>query len=328
METFAQAKTLDTARIPVIDISSVLDGSGINRVADEIHAAATDIGFFYISHHGIDATLIDQAFAVAKEFFDLPVEAKETVAVDRTQRGWMAKGMSRLQGAKTHDLKEVFFWGTEVAADDPDLLAGKPLVAMNRWPDDVFPRLKQDLTPYYDAVCHVGEAVLTAIAISLGVAPEFFKSRYVSPLARGQMVYYPPSTRADEAEQRYGVAPHTDFGVLTLLLQDDSGGLQVRTRDGAWIEAPPIPGTLVCNIGDLLQRWSNDRFASTVHRVINRTGSARFSIPVFYDPNTATRIDPHDLGVAREACKYNAIEAGKHIAGRNQKSFSQFKETR
>ena len=312
----------------MIDISSVLDGSDIRRVAGQIHEAATDIGFFYISNHGISDDLIDQAFAVAKDFFALPVEAKETVAVDTTQRGWMATGMSRLQGAKTHDLKEVFFWGTEVAADDPDLLAGKPLVAMNRWPDAAFPRLRSELTPYYNAVCGVGEAVLTAISVSLGVAPDFFKSRYVSPLARGQMVYYPPSTVADEAEERYGVAPHTDFGVLTLLLQDDSGGLQVRTRNGAWIEAPPIPGTLVCNIGDLLQRWSNDRFASTVHRVINRTPSSRHSIPVFYDPNTSTVVDPHDLGIAREACKYEPVEAGAHIAGRNRKSFSQFKTTR
>ncbi|CAN0603342.1 unnamed protein product, partial [Ectocarpus sp. 12 AP-2014] len=204
----------------------------------------------------------------------------------------MATGMSRLQGSATHDLKEVFFWGTDVADDDPDLLAGRPLVAKNQWPDQAFPRLQSELRPYYDAVCGVGAKVLSAIAVALDAPPDFFESRYISPLARGQMVYYPPSTATDEAEQRFGVAPHTDFGVLTLLLQDQSGGLQVRTKSGLWVEAPPIAGTLVCNIGDLLQRWSNDRFSSTVHRVINRTKDARHSIPVFYDPNTKTKIDP------------------------------------
>ncbi|GAG49576.1 unnamed protein product, partial [marine sediment metagenome] len=92
-------------------------------------------------------------------------------------------------------------------------------------------------------------------------------------------VYYPPSKAGDEAEERFGVAPHTDFGVLTLLLQDNSGGLQVQSKSGEWIEAPPIPGTLVCNIGDLLARWSNNRFASTLHRVVNRSTNARYSIP-------------------------------------------------
>jgi isopenicillin N synthase-like dioxygenase len=328
MKAFAQAEKIDTAQIPVIDIGAILDGSDITRVASEIHSAATEIGFFYIANHGINESLIDQAFAVSRDFFALPVGAKKTIAVDTSQRGWMATGMSQLQGAKTHDLKEVFFWGTEIQADDPDLLAKRPLVALNRWPDSIFPRLRAELTPYYSAVCQIGEKVLTAIAVSLGAPQDFFRSRYVSPLARGQMVYYPPSSTADEAAERYGVAPHTDFGVLTLLLQDNSGGLQVKTRSGDWIEAPPLPGTLVCNIGDLLQRWSNDRFTSTVHRVINRSSSARYSIPVFYDPNTATRIDPRDLGVSAKESLYDPVEAGTHIVNRNKKSFSQFKKSK
>ena len=325
---FAKAQPIDTSQIPVIDIAAAIEGSDISQVAAQIHRAACDIGFFYIKGHGIEPRLINQAFTVARDFFAQPTSAKETIAVDTNQRGWMATGMSRLQGSVTHDLKEVFFWGAEVSDTDTDLLENAPLVAKNQWPDTVFPRLQTELTPYYDAVCNVGEKVLSAIAVSLDQSPDFFASRYVSPLARGQMVFYPPSTDTDEAEQRFGVAPHTDFGVLTLLLQDQSGGLQVRTRDGVWIEAPPIDGTLVCNIGDLLQRWSNDRFASTVHRVINRTKNARYSIPVFYDPNTRAQIDPKDLGVPAELCKYPPVQAGAHIMGRNRKSFAQFKDTK
>ena len=325
MSDFASAQSVETASIPVIDISPLLGGEGIDAVASQIHAAATEMGFFYICGHGIGEDLIEQAFTATRDFFALPVEAKETIAVDTNQRGWMATGMSRLEGSKSHDLKEVFFWGSEIAPDDPVLIERKPLVAENRWPRDVFPRLETELRPYYDAVCRVAGEVLSAIAVSLNQAPDFFVSRYRRPLARGQLVYYPPSTDADETAERFGVAPHTDFGVLTFLLQDDSGGLQIRRKSGEWIEAPPIPGTLVCNIGDLLQRWSNDRFTSTMHRVINRSREPRCSIPVFFDPNTDAVVDPCDLGIAKEDSKHEPISAGVYIVGRNTESFSQYK---
>ncbi|MFK7836735.1 MAG: isopenicillin N synthase family dioxygenase [Sulfitobacter sp.] len=322
---FAAAATTDQTRIPVVNVAPAIEGSDIAGVASQIHAAATTSGFFYISGHGIPQTLMDQAFAVARAFFDQPEAVKQTVTVNTSQRGWMATGMSKLQGAKTHDLKEVFFWGREVAADDPQLRAGRALVAQNQWPDDAFPRLRAELTPYYDALCGVAGHVLSAIAVSLDQPSDFFAKPYENPLARGQLVYYPPSTENDETEQRFGVAPHTDFGVLTFLLQDMNGGLQVRAKSGDWIEAPPIPGTLVCNIGDLLQRWSNDRFASTLHRVINRSGRARYSIPIFFDPNTDAMIAPCDLGVRPADSLHAPIRAGEHIMSRNKSSFAQFK---
>lgn len=322
---FANATKTNAQTIPVIDVSGAISGRDIQTVADAIHAAAIDHGFFYISNHGIAPALMQQAFDVSKAFFDLPEGEKAAVAVNTQQRGWMAQGMSRLQGAKTHDLKEVFFWGTELAADDPDVLAGKPLCAVNQWPAQ-FPRLHADLTPYYDAVRRAAQRVMAAVAVSLGQPAEFFEAAYAKPLARGQLVYYPASTEKDEAEQRFGVAPHTDFGVLTVLLQDNSGGLQVRAKSGDWIEAPPIPGTLVCNIGDLLARWSNNRFASTVHRVINRSNGARYSIPVFFDPHPDTLVDPVDLGVGQRDSKFAPIRVGDHIARRNAQSFSQYKK--
>lgn len=326
MMDFAQATRIDQNAIPVIDVRRALDGSDVKGVAAQIHHAATQSGFFYISGHGIGPEVMERAFVVSKDFFAQPAQVKQTVAVNTDQRGWMATGMSTLQGAKTHDLKEVFFWGAETAADDPDVIAGKPLVAVNQWPDAAYPRLRVELTPYYDAVCTVARQVMGALAYSLDLPEDFFAEAYKKPLARGQLVYYPPSTGADEAEERFGVAAHTDFGVLTFLLQDMNGGLQVKMKSGEWVEAPPIPGTLVCNIGDLLARWSNDRFASTLHRVINRSGRARYSIPVFFDPNTDTVIDPRDLGTPEAECRYPPVTAGAHIARRNSKSFAQFKK--
>jgi isopenicillin N synthase-like dioxygenase len=323
-QDFAAARTI--SEIPVIDVSSAMDGTDLAKVARDIHSPATGSGFFYIKNHGIDPTLMTQAFQVTKDFFDSPHDIKETIAVNTDQRGWMKTGMSRLAGSKTHDLKEVFFWGAETAPDDPDLC--KPLVAVNQWPSDAFPRLQKEITPYYEAVCQVGRTLMSALALSLGQPEDFFNVAYAKPLARGQLVYYPPSSEADEAEERFGVAPHTDFGVLTLLLQDQSGGLQVCAKSGDWVEAPPLEGTIVCNIGDLLARWSNDRFASTLHRVINRTQNARYSIPVFFDPASDTMVDPRDLGVAADACKYDPVKAGSHIAARNSKSFAQFRASK
>lgn len=230
MTKFADAKRIDQSAISVIDISSLLSDDDVQAVANKIYKAATDTGFFYINGHGISDELIDQAFKVSEDFFALPMDAKETISVNTSQRGWMATGMSKLQGAQTHDLKEVFFWGTEIEPDHPDLIAQKPLIAENQWPNDAFPRLEQELKPYYNALCEVARKVLSAIAVSLDQDAGFFASRYQTPLARGQLVYYPQSSSEDEAEQRFGVAPHTDFGVLTFLLQDDNGGLQVKHK--------------------------------------------------------------------------------------------------
>ena len=322
---FADAQSTDAKTIPVIDVSGAISGDGINDVADAIYNAATNHGFFYISNHGIDPILMEQAFAVSKAFFELPEVDKQAIAVDSNQRGWLGQGMSRMQGSMTHDLKEVFFWGPHTEADDVDVLACKPLCAMNQWPKD-FPRLYEDLIPYYDAVCQMARRVMVAVAVSLDQPANFFDKAYAKPLARGQMVYYPASTPQDYAEARFGVAPHTDFGVLTVLLQDSSGGLQVRAKSGDWIEAPPIPGTLVCNIGDLLARWSNNRFTSTMHRVINRTSHARYSIPVFFDPHTDTVIDPIDLGVSADNSLFEPVCTGEYIMERNTKSFAQYKK--
>jgi isopenicillin N synthase-like dioxygenase len=138
-----------------------------------------------------------------------------------------------------------------------------------------------------------GRQLLRGLAVSLGKPETFFLAKFEKPLARGSVIYYPPQP-PDQGDAQFGVSPHSDYGCLTLLWQDDNGGLQVRAKDGGWIEAPPLPGTLVVNIGDLLARWTNDLFASTQHRVINRSGRERYSIALFYDPHVDTVIEVLD----------------------------------
>ena len=174
---------------------------------------------------------------------------------------------------------------------------------------------------YYDAMLALGARLTRAVAVSLGLEAGFFEPRYRKPLQRTQAIFYPPQEVGAE-EEVFGVAPHTDFGLLTLLWQDDNGGLQVRERSsGGWIDAPPLPGTFVVNVGDLLGRWSNDRFASTPHRVINRSGRERFSIATFYDPDFGAMVDPRALGAAEGEARYEPVTAGQHILNRFDQAF-------
>jgi len=320
---FASAKSTGFDEIPIIDISAIQTDEDFVRIAEQLVHTAKTVGFFYITGHGISAKLIEQALMTSKRFFELPASKKSTVAVDKNQRGWMAQGMAQLEGSKTHDAKEVFFWGWDVSANDPDVRAGVPMVFPNQWPDDVAPFLRRDLTPYYDAVISLSRSVLSALAFGLGKPKDFFVKAYEIPLGRGQMVYYPPMSEEDEQQERFGAASHTDFGVLTVLLQDMQGGLQVLNQSGDWIEAPPIDGSFVCNIGDLLERWTNGELVSTKHRVINRNKTARYSIPVFCDPASKTIIDPADFSSGIE--HHDKITAGEHIANRNRRNFAQYK---
>lgn len=325
--SYHAARVVSEQEIPVIDITTLMsDADGaVEHIAGQIIEACQRIGFFYIKGHGIAESLIDSATAAMRDYFQLPVPIKANCPLNKGQRGWMAVGQARLEGSTTHDLKEIFFWGPE--RWHPRLKHDhESLVTANIWPDADFPALRRQLLPYYDAAQHVGRRLLSAIAIGLGVDRDFFESRYTSPLARGQLVYYPVSSSGDEDQLRFGSSPHTDFGVLTLLLQDANGGLQVKNRAGEWIAALPIDGTLVCNIGDLLHRWSNESLSSNFHRVINRSSNARHSLVVFLDPDPDAVIDPADLGFPQGREKYPPITAGEYIQAKNRKNFTQYRQ--
>ena len=321
---FASAESTSFDQIPVIDISNIQTEDGFEEIAHKLVHIAKTVGFFYIIGHGISPNFIAQAFAASERFFALPVAEKSTIAVDVNQRGWMGQGMTQLEGAKTHDAKEVFFWGWDVDASDPGVIAGVPMVFPNQWPETVAPFLRRDLSPYYNAVIDLSRSLLSVLAHGLGKPKDFFAKAYEKPLGRGQLVYYPPMSEEDLMEERFGAAPHTDFGVLTVLLQDMQGGLQVLNQSGDWIEAPPIKDSFVCNIGDLLERWTNGDLVSTKHRVINRNKTARYSIPVFCDPASQTIIDPADFGQGDK--KFEKITAGEHISNRNRKNFTHYKK--
>ncbi len=303
--------------IPVVDIGCLRnsDSEGLGVVAAQINAALTEVGFMYVTNHGIDQRVFDDAIETARAFFHLPEEQKTKSAINKNNRGYNGLGRALMDGAEHPDDKEFFQIGLDLPKDDPDVLAGQPLRGPNVWPEgqEVF---RSALTKYYDEIGRVGGIVLRGVAVSLGLPPAFFTSRYAKPLQRTQVIYYPARTPVADPNH-FGVAPHSDYGCMTLLYQDQVGGLYVLNKEEEWIAAPPIEGSLVLNVGDLLERWSNNRFVSTKHMVRNRSGQERMSIATFYDPDYSALVDPSELGLDRgEEALFDPVLAGDHIVGR------------
>ena len=272
--------------VPVIDIGPLRDGTsaGLARVARAIGAAARDIGFFAVANHGVPDALVAEMFAAARAFFALPAAVKDELTIEASPHylGYARFELERLDPSLPGDVKESFNMGRERAADDPDLLAAKPFVGTNRWPD--LAGFRATMLRYFDVLTGVGLDVHRAIAADLGLPAEYFRDAYDRPLTALRVLHYPPHPGAFDGSQ-YGAGPHTDYGGVTLLAQDETGGLEVRRRDGSWIAVAPVRGTFVCNIGDAMMRWTNDVYVSNAHRVVNRSARERYSAAFFCEPN-------------------------------------------
>lgn len=310
--------------IPIVDVAPLLagDAEGAARVVREIGTACRDVGFFYVRGHGIDAGLRAQAFAQARTFFALPSERKVAVSIASSphNRGYVGMGGERLDPTKPADMKQAYNIGLELAPDDPELLAGVPFRGLNLWPElDGF---KPVMLAYFDAMWRLGLGLHEAFARDLGLPSDHFADKLDRPMATLRLLHYPPMPSQMEAGQ-LGAGEHTDYGNITLLATDDSGGLEVRRRDGAWLAAPPIPETFIINIGDCLMRWTNDVYVSTPHRVVNRQGRERLSIAFFLDPNPNAMVEALPGCVHAEApARYPAIRASDFLKSRLAPSYA------
>jgi isopenicillin N synthase-like dioxygenase len=262
---------LSTEQVPTIDVAGLRPGhrADLEELGRQIGAAARSIGFFSIVNHGLEREVAD-VMAEAQRFFALPLEAKERVAIETYFAGYTS--LDRENG----EPHEAFDVGPEVAADDPAVLDGTSMFVPRRWPD--LPGFRERLTAYYDRGADLIVALHRAIAIDLGVDTEFF-TPYFPGMVSLRLLHYPPHP---EGREEWGISPHTDFGNLTLLAQDNHS-LELQRRDGTWIPTDVRPDALMCNIGDCLMRWSNDTYVSTPHRVRNTTGRDRHSIALFGD---------------------------------------------
>jgi isopenicillin N synthase-like dioxygenase len=271
--------------LPILDLSSWREGdpASLTRIAAEAGAACRDVGFFYVAGHGVDSDLITRAFAQSRRFFALPLAERQALAIEKVggNRGYSGMLHEALDPARGPDMKEAFNVGLEIAPDDPDLLSGQPFRSLNAWPN--LPGFRETLLAYYDACAALGARLHRAFARDLGLEPDFFADKFDRPMATLRLLHYPAPLPG--SAPKTGAGAHTDYGNLTLLATDGVGGLEVRARDGEWIEAPVVPGAFVVNIGDCLMRWTNDIYVSTPHRVVNRSARERYSIAFFYDPS-------------------------------------------
>jgi isopenicillin N synthase-like dioxygenase len=277
----------DFAEIPLIDIAGLRAAArdGVDEVATRIAEACETAGFFYVTGHGVPDSTIAGVFEAARWFFASPQPLRDALDVKTSPnfRGYVPMGI--VGPSKPRRMLEAFQMMLDLPLDEPN---GNILTGPNRWPDDA-PAFRAAMEAYFAAMMEVTRLLLAGFARGLGLRGDFFSAHFVKPLTQLRLLHYPPQPPDSDAE---GVEAHTDTGAFTILLQDNVGGLEVKTRAGRWIAARPIAGSFVVNIGDMMQRWTNGRFVSTPHRVRNRTGRDRISVPFFANPDYGAVITP------------------------------------
>jgi isopenicillin N synthase-like dioxygenase len=299
MSRSARLFTMDAApaldRIPVLDLGDYRAGKpgALERVAAELRDVAETVGFFYVANHGVPQALIDRAFAEDARFHALPLEQKLALRIDHNNIGYMAMDASIQRHSKVHkntkpNKNESYFVGRDRRADDPDVLAGKPLCGINHWPSDL-PGFRETIMEYFGALERLGDSLLPICARALELPADYFTAFFTPAHVNLRLLHYP--AQAEIGDNEFGTAPHTDSGFLTILARMEVAGLAIRMPSGEWVPPPLIPGTFLCNIGDTFGRWTNDRFISTPHAVINDSGRDRYSMAFIYDPRLDTPIE-------------------------------------
>ena len=322
-----QLQRRDFDEVSILDLSGVRSGSlpERDRVVQTLRGYLEDIGFLYVSGHGVPTESVAAVRAASKRFHALPLEEKLKIKLDRNFRGYIPINTSTIVTSSVATVRkpnqsESLMIMHEVAADDPAAIAGEPLQGPNQWPDAaLLPGFRATIEAYVRQMTGVARTMAGLIADALGVATESIVRHFEKPTTFLRLLHYPTQP---EEEGLFGSAPHTDYGFITLLAQDDVGGLEVRNKAGVWVPVPPIPDTFVMNVGDILTRWSNDRFVSTPHRVINRSGRERYSQSFFFDPamSSVIAVFPACIPAGQDA-KYPPVIYGDYLMERIDKNY-------
>jgi isopenicillin N synthase-like dioxygenase len=315
------------SEIPILDVSSLYgDGeAAIREVASTLRGYLENIGFLYVVGHPISRSDVEAVREASKQFFALPEEHKLALRIDKNFRGYLPFAASTIVTSSVATVSkpnqsESLFFMHEVDANDPRAVAGKPLQGPNQWPHErVLPGFRSTIDRYVDDMTALARKMVSAIAISLDLPADSLDRHFAEPTTFLRLLHY-PTQRKEEA--LFGAAPHTDYGFITLLAQDSVGGLEVKNKAGEWVPAPPIPDSFVMNVGDILARWSNDRFLSTPHRVINLSGRERYSQPFFFDPSMDAMIEaPSACVLEGSAPKYQPVVYGDYLMERIDKNY-------
>ncbi|MFN8224732.1 MAG: 2OG-Fe(II) oxygenase family protein [Gaiellales bacterium] len=302
--------------IPVIDLSAL--ATRRTDVVATTLAAYRDVGFAYLEGHDVSDELVAQAFAGSQRFHAQPVEEKLRLQVNRWHRGYLPLAESKIvastiEKATKPNRSESLMIMHEVAPGDP-ARADDPFAGPNQWPE--LEGFRSVVEAYERELRRVAHTLVDVFGEALALPPERLRERFAPPTTFLRLLHYPPQA-PDAAGDEFGSAPHTDYGFVTILAQDDAGGLQVRTADGsAWIDVPPRPGAFVLNVGDVGQRWSNGLLRSTPHRVVNRTGRDRYSIPYFFDPGAGADIGPFPECVGSGEPRFASETYGAYVTAK------------
>ncbi len=285
-----------TSDVPIIDVTPLVTDVGDQKAAAAaMGQACRESGFFYVVGHGVGEELQRRLDEVSQRFFAQDLDTKLEIRMalaGKVWRGYFPVGDELTSGKP--DVKEGLYFGSELSESDPRVQAGVPLHGPNLFPSTI-PGFGDTILEYMSALTDLGHALMRGVALSLGLEPGYFREGYMAdPLRLFRIFHYPPVTVQPDAEEQWGVGEHTDYGVLTILRQDDVGGLQVKTQS-RWIDAPPVPNSFVCNIGDMLDRLTRGLYRSNPHRVQNVSGKSRYSFPFFFDPGFDAQVEPVDL---------------------------------
>jgi isopenicillin N synthase-like dioxygenase len=301
------------SHVPVIDVASLVHHTAERgRTAEQIGAACRESGFFYVVGHSVDESLSRRLEALSREFFAQSESQKMQIAMSRGGRAWRGYfPVGRELTSGKPDRKEGLYFGAELPADHPAVLSGRPLHGPNLFP--AIPGFRETVLEYLDSLRQLGHRLMSGMSLSLGLDEDYFRQRYFrDPLILFRIFNYPHAVASDGSETPWGVGEHTDYGLLTILRQDDTGGLQVKSRS-RWIDAPPIPGSFLCNIGDMLERLTRGIYRSTPHRVINTSPRDRLSFPFFFDPDFDARMLPVE-GLVNDARADDSGERWDHAS--------------
>jgi isopenicillin N synthase-like dioxygenase len=317
---------MNAERIPVLDIGEYLAGKpGARQIlADAVATTCDDTGFLVIANHGIDPALVENAFAAASDFFNMDERRKLELKIGDLNIGYLPYGAQIVRTSKVHANKkpnysESFYIVTDRSPDDPEIVSGNALYGLNKWPDDL-PCFKARTTAYFNAMRPLAHKMVSVVATSLALPDDYFDSDFIEPSITLRLIRYPSHDGAED--DQFGFAPHIDTNFLTLLAQSALPGLEVRTRDGDWIRPPAIPGTFVVNTGEMLSRYSNDRYIPTPHRVINTNNAVRHAIPFFYGPGLDAVIRPVPTCVSVDnPAKYEPLLYADHRRKLNLTNF-------
>lgn len=324
------------SEIPIIDITDIYSSSLDARkaVAAKVHEASTKTGFFYISNHGIDDKTTEATYTSSLDFFrqDLSTKLQAETDKSRFENGYQPNKTQRVNADEGVDYRESFFYRYDTRLDPlhgPDDVVPaevqKELVQEDFVAESTrsVPQFEASLRTHFVACLRLARALTRTFALSLGLAEDYFDQKCMYPEASFTVNYYPAvEMTRQNLETEIGIGSHTDFALFTILWQDQIGGLQVLNGDGQWIRATPVPGTLVVNIADFMQRITNDLYVSTVHRAQNWSGRERLSVPFFWGFSMHERCGVLDACVKEgEDKRYDEISCKEWVTKRMEYMF-------